>query len=234
MSSIESTKDAYPLFEIVREGSEPNIFLPKRQNVGDAGHDVRVFVENTLENEVIDEICYGLISRMTDAAFWQSNRTPMLDRKPLIDTAKMADFESWGKWGDYIAESIKGLRVQLAEKRAVLITPGETKLLPTGFRVELPTLAEPLSMCMKIVGRSGWAGVDQICIANSPGIIDSGYRQEVFVAVENRSRRSHIISNEARIAQALFEVVYSFDTTELVVDSIENSNRGGKGSTGTH
>ena len=60
------------------------------------------------------------------------------------------------------------------------IAPGETKLIPTGFKVALPPGYE-----LQVRPKSGRALKTKLRIANTPGTIDAGYRDEVGVIVEN-------------------------------------------------
>lgn len=60
------------------------------------------------------------------------------------------------------------------------IAPGETKLIPTGFKIALPPGYE-----LQVRPKSGRALKTKLRIANTPGTIDAGYRDEVEVIVEN-------------------------------------------------
>lgn len=61
------------------------------------------------------------------------------------------------------------------------IYPGETKLIPTGFKVSI----NYSNYCLKLYPRSG-AGVKGMVLGNCVGIIDSDYQEEVFAAITNR------------------------------------------------
>lgn len=60
------------------------------------------------------------------------------------------------------------------------IAPGETKLIPTGIKVALPPGYE-----LQVRPKSGRALKTKLRIANTPGTIDAGYRDEIGVIVEN-------------------------------------------------
>ncbi len=60
------------------------------------------------------------------------------------------------------------------------IAPGETKLIPTGFKVALPPGYE-----LQVRPKSGRSLKTKLRIANTPGTIDAGYRDEVGIIVEN-------------------------------------------------
>ena len=60
------------------------------------------------------------------------------------------------------------------------IAPGETKIIPTGIKVAIPK-----GYAILIQPRSGQSAKTKLRIANTPGLIDSGYRDEIGVIVEN-------------------------------------------------
>ena len=60
------------------------------------------------------------------------------------------------------------------------IGPGETVIIPTGIKMAIPT-----GYAILIQPRSGQSAKTKLRIANTPGLIDSGYRDEIGVIVEN-------------------------------------------------
>ena len=60
------------------------------------------------------------------------------------------------------------------------INPGETKLIPTGIKVAIPAGYE-----LQVRPKSGRCLKTKLRVANTPGTIDSGYRDEVGVIIEN-------------------------------------------------
>lgn len=62
----------------------------------------------------------------------------------------------------------------------ITVHPGETVLVPTGFKVALPPGFE-----LQVRPKSGRALKTKLRIANTPGTIDQGYRDEVKVIIEN-------------------------------------------------
>lgn len=60
------------------------------------------------------------------------------------------------------------------------IAPGETKLIPTGIKVALPPGYE-----LQVRPKSGRALKTKLRVANTPGTIDAGYRDEIGVIIEN-------------------------------------------------
>ncbi len=60
------------------------------------------------------------------------------------------------------------------------IAPGETVIIPTGIKVAIPE-----GYAILIQPRSGQSAKTKLRVANTPGLIDSGYRDEIGVIVEN-------------------------------------------------
>jgi dUTP pyrophosphatase len=127
-------------------------------------------------------------------------------------------------------------------KRAVVIEPGQTRVISAGFKIALPDLTKfgPYKAVYKIVSRSGLSIKHGIKVANAPGIIDAGYRDYVKVGLENTRNSVHIFTEGSRIAQGLYEIVFdqaAYSAEEVCVSSEEfdslTSQRGtgGLGST---
>ena len=139
-----------------------------------------------------------------------------------------------------------GMDVYLTED--ITIHPGETKLIPLGIRCALP-----LGYELQVRPKSGRSLKSKLRIANTPGTIDAGYRDEICVIADNIDPviRSAEMDENGR----LYNVVWGNDITlskgekvaQLVlsevpkaifyevenVSSFENDGRnGGFGSTG--
>jgi len=108
-----------------------------------------------------------------------------------------------------------------------VLAPGERRLVATGLAVEIPPGIEG-----QVRPRSGLALRHGITMPNAPGTIDSDYRGEVRVILQNLGAEPVTIVRGDRIAQLVFaryEIPELIDATEL-----EQSTRGagGFGSTG--
>jgi dUTP pyrophosphatase len=87
--------------------------------------------------------------------------------------------------------------LDLASAVDVKIEPGERAMIPTGVAVAIPDGYAGL-----VLPRSGLASRQGLTLANSPGLIDAGYRGEVTCAVVNLDRDVPVsISRGDRIAQ---------------------------------
>ncbi|PGM07222.1 dUTP diphosphatase [Bacillus thuringiensis] len=112
-----------------------------------------------------------------------------------------------------------------------VIWPGETKVVPTGLAFEIPPGYE-----LQVRPRSGMTRNTKLRVAL--GTVDSGYRGEIGVLVDNTERqislnmKAHVIEKGTRIAQG---VIAPVETAHFVeVDKLSDSERGtdGYGSTG--
>lgn len=109
----------------------------------------------------------------------------------------------------------------------VEVYPGETRLVRTGLIFDIPDGHE-----LQIRPRSGLSSKTELRIPNSPGTIDSDYKQEVYIPLYNCGKHDkYKIKKGDRIAQGLVQKVEK--TTFEVVEKInDESGRGGFGSTG--
>ena len=106
---------------------------------------------------------------------------------------------------------------------AVTISPGETRLIPTGFAMHM----ENSGMAAVILPRSGLGHKHGIVLGNLVGLIDSDYQGQVYVSCWNRSDLEFVVEPGARIAQMVFLPVVQA-RWELVND-FDSSDRGGGG-----
>lgn len=135
--------------------------------------------------------------------------------------------------------------MDLCANEDVMIAPGETKLVPTGLKMAIPVGYE-----VQIRPRSGISLKTKLRVANAPGTIDSGYRGEVCVIMDNISdpttvenritiedkgqQGTYLIKKGNRIAQM---VIASVEKGEIIecqnVESIDSDRGvGGFGSSG--
>lgn len=106
--------------------------------------------------------------------------------------------------------------------------PGETKVLKTGLKVAIPEGWE-----IQMRPRSGLSLKSPLRLTNSPATIDTGYRNEIGVIVQNTSNTEYSMKKGDRIAQM---VIARSPMIEWVkTDSVakhEGDRGGGFGSTG--
>ena len=120
-----------------------------------------------------------------------------------------------------------GFDLVAAIKQETIIKPSETKLIPAGFSLEMPSNFEA-----QVRPRSGIALKNSVTVLNSPGTIDSDYRGEVGVILINHGVDNFSILRGMRIAQIIFLKLPEIEIVESQKLSQTKRNDGGFGSTG--
>ncbi len=113
--------------------------------------------------------------------------------------------------------------LDLASCERIELAPGERALVPTGLAVAIPE-----GFAGFVQPRSGLAAKHGITIVNTPGLVDSGYRGELLVNLQNTDpAEAFVVEVGMRIAQL---VVLEIPELELVeVDELPDSERGVRG-----
>ena len=103
-----------------------------------------------------------------------------------------------------------------------VVAPGGGRLLmPTGICIAIPA-----GYAGFVLPRSGNALNHGLMMANTPGLIDSAYRDEVKVILLNTDpREPFVVKRGDRLAQLVIQRVEEIDW--LVVDSLDGDDRGG-------
>lgn len=110
----------------------------------------------------------------------------------------------------------------------VVIPAGWRKVIPTGIAIALPS---PDYVAL-IFARSGLGVKHGIAPANCVGVIDSDYRGELLVGLQNSSDSDFVIHPADRIAQLMITPVIQAQIS--MVEELDDTLRGegGFGSTG--
>lgn len=137
--------------------------------------------------------------------------------KRISDNAKLPEYAHPGDAG-----------MDVFSNEEKLIRTGESALIKTGIKIELPADTEA-----QVRPRSGLALKEGITVLNTPGTIDEGYRGEVGVILINHSKKDFLITEGMKIAQMVISPVHRAEVVE--VDELSDTSRGtgGFGSTGT-
>ena len=111
---------------------------------------------------------------------------------------------------------------------AVTIPAGERRVIPTGLAIALPS-ADYVAL---VFARSGLGIKHGVAPANCVGVIDSDYRGEILVGLQNSGGSEFTIQPGDRIAQLM--VVPVVQPRLRLVDELDETDRGagGFGSTG--
>ncbi|WP_286077797.1 hypothetical protein [Thomasclavelia cocleata] len=73
--------------------------------------------------------------------------------------------------------------MDICSNEDISIAPGETKIIKTGLKMAVEPGIE-----IQVRPRSGLSAKTLIRVCNSPGTIDSGYRDEIGIIIQNTSR----------------------------------------------
>ena len=109
----------------------------------------------------------------------------------------------------------------------VVLAPGERRAVGTGLAFELPE-----GMEMQVRPRSGLALRHGITLPNAPGTIDSDYRGELKVILQNGGGEAVTIARGDRIAQLVFARYDTPAIEEAAELGASERGEGGFGSTG--
>ena len=109
----------------------------------------------------------------------------------------------------------------------IIIQPGETVKIPTGFATSFRRDYVAL-----VYSRSGLATKQGLVVAQGTAVIDSDYRGEWFIPLYNQSKEPQMVRGGDRVAQLLVQPVCKIKAIE--VDELNQTKRGdgGFGSTG--
>ena len=150
-------------------------------------------MELTLED--LEDFLNGMILALQDSALHNLSKTKIDFLTSIIGILHNAFTSSEG-----ISKRIVKIPIEKCDDRAkaptyanttdsgmdvyaledITIAPGETKLIPIGIKVALPRGYE-----LQVRPKSGRSLKSKLRIANTPGTIDAGYRDEIGIIVEN-------------------------------------------------
>lgn len=128
----------------------------------------------------------------------------------------------------YAKEGDSGMDVRANIKESMIIHPGERKIVPIGIKVAIHDECE-----IQVRPRSGLAYKKGVTVLNTPGTIDSGYRNEIGVILINHGDVAFDVHPGERVAQIVLCPVLGIKWNQ--VDELDETDRGegGFGSTGT-
>lgn len=128
----------------------------------------------------------------------------------------------------YSSSGAAGADLKAFLDKAVLIEPGERRMIPTGLKLAVPEGYE-----IQIRPRSGLAIKKGLTVLNSPGTIDSDYRGEISIILINLGNETVSIEPGERIAQMILAPVSRAHFCQVQEISTTDRAGGGFGSTGT-
>ena len=128
----------------------------------------------------------------------------------------------------YATAGSAGMDLRACVDEPVTVAPGQRVAVPTGFAIALP---DPGWVAL-IYARSGLAIKHGLAPANCVGVVDSDYRGEIVVALQNYAGEAYTIQPGERVAQMVIAPVTQARIN--VVEELDETARGagGFGSTG--
>ena len=106
------------------------------------------------------------------------------------------------------------------------VHPGESKIVPTGIKVEIP-----YGFMLEIKNKSSVAAKKQLLVGAC--VVDSGYDGEVFVNLHNVGETSRTIQSAQKIAQAVLIPVEPCVVVECDTDTLNKNSTRGAGALGS-
>lgn len=120
----------------------------------------------------------------------------------------------------------KNIRIPVDGK--FVIMPNECVLVPTGLKIRPQS-----DWCELLVPRSGHGTKKGLILANTVGVIDPDYGNEMLVALYNRTKRQYVVQHGERICQMLFMPVSRAELIAVeALPPIDTNRIGGFGSSG--
>ena len=123
-----------------------------------------------------------------------------------------------------------GMDLHACIDEPITIKPLERVLIPTGIAAELPNN----DYAIFLFARSGLGIKHGIALANGVGVVDSDYRGEICVGLQNSSNESYTINPNDRIAQMVVMPVCLPEISLTIQLGETERNTGGFGSTGVN
>lgn len=127
----------------------------------------------------------------------------------------------------YASEGAAGADVRAYIKEKIIISPGASKLIPSGIKAAIPRGYE-----IQIRPRSGLALKHQVTVLNSPGTIDSDYRGDIGIILVNHGKEDFIVEPGMRIAQLVVAPVVQANFIQVEILAETTRGAGGFGHTG--
>ncbi|MCL5060697.1 MAG: dUTP diphosphatase [Candidatus Thermoplasmatota archaeon] len=128
----------------------------------------------------------------------------------------------------YATVGSAGLDLRACIDAPITLSPGETRLIPTGMAVHL---ADP-GYAALILPRSGLGHKHGIVLGNLVGLIDSDYQGQLMVSAWNRGQQAFELAPMERLAQLVVVPVVQAEFNVVEEFGVSQRGEGGFGSTG--
>jgi dUTP pyrophosphatase len=128
----------------------------------------------------------------------------------------------------YATPASAGVDLCACLPNGMVVNPGENVKIPTGIAIELPNQ----HIVALVFARSGLASRYGVGLTNGVGVIDSDYRGEIQVLIQNLGSLPVTINHGDRIGQMVFTPIFQALFEEVTELGETARGTGGFGSTG--
>ena len=209
---------------------------PQCAKEGDAGGDLKLFIplnQRKTVTDLVEEASRMCTAYCANCDFNKGGECLSFRVTTLINSEPHVTYSCCYRYK--LAQYINTVGVDKDITDYILLSPGETKLCHTGLKVAMSCEDLNFVPVLKIYPRSGLSVKKGIVLANTVGIVDSGYRGEIMLALKNSSNFPVLLKSGERVAQMLVSLTYNLANYEVVCELSDTDRReGGFGSTGNN
>ena len=184
---------------------------------------IRDFIKRAKEDEELSEEKKDFIEFILSNTIEKVIELKQVPRQRVL--VKISKVTEDAKLPEYAHPTDAGADVFANE--TVTLSGGDTVIVKTGIKVAIP-----IGYTILIYPRSGLSLKTGLRIANSVGVIDSDYRNEVGVIITNTAKEDYTINKGDRIAQMIITEAPMIKWQEETELNITERGDGGFGSTG--
>lgn len=191
------------------------------ESIASEEEDIRNFIKDIEEEEGLSEHKKAIFKSLIENSMLASFEFAKLPRERV--EVKVEKIDPDVQLPTYAHPTDAGADIYSNE--TITIESGETKIIHTGIKVAIPVGYE-----IQVRPRSGLSLKSGLRIANAPGTIDSDYREEIGVIIQNTGNEPYTITKGDRIAQMIVAAVPMIVWSE---EKLNTTDRGaGFGSSG--
>lgn len=207
--------------------------IPEYKTTGSAGFDFKALVKSDHELYLSKETIENIFDVMNDNFEKQEMNYELL--KEYFDKHIYKSFEGFTKEVDIEEGIIKPMIKVLIERYysniisangIILIPPYAYTIIPTGIRMEIPEGYE-----LQVRPRSSINAKTLISIKY--GTVDSDYRGDIGIIIQNKSIAPYIIENGDRLAQGIFTEIPQANFVQVSIPEELSSTKRGEGGFGS-
>ena len=192
--------------------------------------------KNTPEYKQIADEIPSIIADLRSLTDANPNKIDLIVSVLELLTGEFSDAEVFVEFIHEDEESKLPAYAHLTDAGADVFVNNDLVVAPGSFGIIVPTgmkMAIPVGWQLAVRPRSGLSHKTLIRVSNAPGTIDSDYRDEVGIIIDNFDDAPFVVKNGDRLAQLVLEKVYKAKYTEVPsVANIGNDRGGGYGSSG--